>query len=208
MHAPFDAARAHPSPWRVWRWGAAGLLALTAGLLAWQPDVEGARQLIRVTARLSLLLFLLAFVASSWHACWPSLWSAACLGHRRQLGLLFATSHACHAIGIACLAAWADGPLWQALTPAISRWLGGLGYVAILLMAATSSDAAQRWMGLRRWRALHAVCAHWVWLVFTLSSLKRVGAEPLYALPLALLLAAIALRWSGARTIVTGPIAR
>jgi DMSO/TMAO reductase YedYZ heme-binding membrane subunit len=174
--------------------GAACLVALTAAMLLSQPDVEGARRLVRVTARVSLALFLLAFMASALWRRWPGTLSSCLMRHRRQVGLLFATSHACHAVGIACLAAWADPDLWAQLTPQLSRWIGGAGYVAIVLMTLTSFDAAVRWLGSARWQALHRTCAHVVWLVFVLSCLKRVGAAPVYALPLALLVGAMLLR--------------
>ncbi len=178
----------------MWAVGAACLLALTGAMLLGQPDAEGARRLVRVTARVSLLLFLLAFTASACWRRWPGGWSAWLMRHRRQVGLLFATSHACHAMGIACVAAWATPELWAQLSPPPSRWIGGAGYAAIALMALTSFDAAVRWLGHVRWRAMHRVCAHVVWLVFVLACLKRVGAMPLYALPLALLLGAMLLR--------------
>ncbi len=182
------------SPWRLWAVGAACLVALTAAMLLSQPDAEGARRLVRVTARVSLALFLLAFMASALWRRWPGELSAGLLRHRRQVGLLFATSHACHAVGIACLAAWAEPQLWVQLTPQVSRWIGGAGYVAVVLMTLTSFDAAVRWMGRARWQALHRTCAHVIWLVFVLSCLKRVGADPAYALPLALLIGAMTLR--------------
>lgn len=189
------------SPWRLWAWGSACLVLLTAAMLLSQPDAEGARRLIRLTARLSLPLFLLSFVASAWWRHWPGPMACAVMAHRRQVGLLFVTSHACHAVGIACLAAWAEPALWAELTPPISRWIGGAGYVAIVLMALTSFDAAVRWLGGARWQALHRTCAHVIWLVFLLSCLKRVGGEPIYALPLALLLGAMLLRHWPARPV-------
>lgn len=192
--APQSASAAAASPWRLWTWGSLGLVLLSMLMLLSQPDADGARRLIRVTARLSLPLFLLAFIASAWWRRWPSPLSRALMRHRRQVGLLFASSHACHAVAIACLAAWSDPALWAELTPLPSRWIGGAGYVAILLMALTSSDAAVRWLGGPRWHALHRICAHVIWLVFVLSCLKRVGAAPVYLLPLALLLAAMCLR--------------
>src|SRR3989344_2845677 len=161
--APQSASAAAASPWRLWTWGSLGLVLLSMLMLLSQPDADGARRLIRVTARLSLPLFLLAFIASAWWQRWPSPLSRALMRHRRQVGLLFASSHACHA-------------------------------VAIALMALTSSDAAVRWLGGPRWHALHRICAHLIWLVFVLSCLKRVGAAPVYLLPLALLLAAMCLR--------------
>lgn len=187
------------SPWRLWAFGSASLVLLTLAMLQAQPDAEGARRLIRLTARLSLVLFLLAFIASAWRHRWPGAWSAALMRHRRQVGLLFATSHACHAVGIACLALWAEPTLWAQLTPPVSRWIGGAGYVAVVLMAGTSFDGAVRWLGRPRWQALHRICAHVIWLVFVLSCLKRVGAAPVYALPLALLIGAMLLRLWPAR---------
>lgn len=182
------------SPWWLWAWGSAGLVLLSVLMLLGQPDVDGARRLIRLTARLSLPLFLLSFIASAWWRRWPDPMSAALLRHRRQVGLLFVTSHACHALAIACLALWAEPALWTELTPALSRWIGGAGYVAIVVMALTSFDAAARWLGRPTWQAVHRTCAHVIWLVFVLSCLKRVGASPVHALPLACLLAAMCLR--------------
>lgn len=194
-HSPIALPRATTPPmWCLWIGGSAGLLTLTAGVLALQPNAEGARQLIRLTARLSLALFLLTFVASACWRHWPAAWSAALVSHRRQIGLLFATSHGCHALGIACLAMWAEPALWSELTPAVSRWVGGAGYVAVIAMTLTSFDGAVRWMGRSRWQRLHRACAHLIWLVFVLSCLKRVGAAPGYALPLSLLIGAMVLR--------------
>lgn len=182
------------SPWRLWTLGSVCLVAMTLAMLWSHPGVEGGRLLIRVTARLSLVLFLLAFVASALWRHWPGPASASLLRHRRQLGLLFATSHGCHAVGIACLAAWAEPGLWAQLTPAASRWIGGAGYVAVVLMTLTSFDSVVRWMGRSRWQALHRVAAHVIWLVFVLSCIKRVGAAPVYAVPLAALIGAMCLR--------------
>ncbi|MEK8085896.1 hypothetical protein WNB94_05740 [Aquabacterium sp. A3] len=182
------------SPWRVWIWGSVALAVLSALMLLSQPDADGARRLVRVTARLSLPLFLLAFVASACWRWWPGTLSAALMLHRRQVGLLFATSHACHAVGILCLWIWAEPALWSHLTPLLSRWIGGAGYVAVVLMAATSFDPAVQWMGRARWVLLHRLCAYVIWTVFVLSCLKRVGAAPVYALPLVLLLGAMLLR--------------
>lgn len=63
------------------------LALLTVSMLLAQPDAEGARRLIRLTARLSLVLFLLAFVASAWWRRWPGAMSAALMRQRRQVGL-------------------------------------------------------------------------------------------------------------------------
>jgi hypothetical protein len=87
-------------------------------------------------------------------------------------------------------------------TDALSFLLGGLGYAAVGLMAATSSDAAQRGLGLRRWRALHLACGWYVWGIFTGTLAPAVLASPAHAAEFALCLAVAGLRlgaWRASR---------
>jgi hypothetical protein len=172
---------------------AAAAFALLYAAIAASAGVgeEGLRICIRASARVSVVLFTLAFSASSLHALWRTPASAWCLRNRRQLGLAFALSHFLHLIFLAWLAAAVPGSLDR--SPGVLLG-GGLAYVAIALMAATSSDRAQAWLGMRRWRRLHRVGAWYVWILFAQSYLPRALASPAY-LPLALLmLAAPALR--------------
>ncbi len=163
------------------------------------PDVDDIRLLIRITARSSMLLFLLAFTASAVHTLWPSARSRWMLRHRRQIGLSFFGSHALHALAIGALALWAEPELFTQLTPLPSRVLGGAGYVALIAMASTSTDRAVAWLGRARWQQLHSWGVHLIWLVFVMSCIKRVPQQPLYALPLLVLLIALGLRWRAKR---------
>ena len=54
-----------PSGWKLFAALAGLTLAMTAIVLASQPDPDGLRSAIRATARSSFALFLLAFLASS-----------------------------------------------------------------------------------------------------------------------------------------------
>jgi sulfoxide reductase heme-binding subunit YedZ len=168
------------------------------------PDVDDIRLLIRVTARSSMLLFLLAFTASAVHTLWPSARSRWMLRHRRQIGLSFFGSHVLHALAIGALAMWAEPELFAQLTPLPSRVLGGAGYVALIGVAATSTDRAVAWMGRARWHQLHSWGAHLIWLVFVMSCVKRIPLQPLYALPLLVLLMAMGLRWRAKRQSMWG----
>ena len=123
---------------RLWVWGSLALAGGGVGALALHPDVAGARQLIHVTAWTSLLAFLLAHMASTCWRLWPGALSRQLLAQRRSLGLLMFSSHLFHAVGIAALALWADSALWAQLTPWPSRVIGGSGYLALFVMAATS----------------------------------------------------------------------
>lgn len=163
------------------------------------PDVDGIRLLIRVTARSSMLLFLVAFTASAIATLWPSARSKWVLRHRRQIGLMFFGSHVVHALAIGALAIWAEPELFARLTPLPSRVLGGAAYVALIAMATTSNDRAVAWMGRAHWQQLHTWGAHLIWLVFVMACLKRVPLQPAYAAPLMVLLMAMGLRWQANR---------
>ena len=63
--------------------------------------VEGVRLAIRLTARTSFFLFLLAFTAAPLSRLFPGPFTRWQRANRRYLGLAFASSHAVHAAAIA-----------------------------------------------------------------------------------------------------------
>ena len=73
---------------------------------------------------------------------------------------------------------------------------GGLGYVLIAAMAATSNDTAVRALGPRRWKLLHSVGGWYVAFIFANSYVGRLlGEKPLVgAFGVTLLVLAIGLR--------------
>jgi DMSO/TMAO reductase YedYZ heme-binding membrane subunit len=85
--------------------------------------------------------------------------------------------------------------------------VGGIGYVLIAAMTATSFDRSAAWLGPRRWRRLHTIGAYYVWLVFFLSFAPRALSSPLY-LPFALaVVAAPVLRWRAGHGVVASATA-
>jgi DMSO/TMAO reductase YedYZ heme-binding membrane subunit len=148
-------------------------------LLVDGTDEAGVRALIRSTARTSLALFLLAFVASSLRRLWRTDVTAWLLRNRRYVGLSFAVSHGLHLAAIVMLARGWPESFWTQ-TPATTVYAGGLGFVLVGLMAATSSDAAVRWMGQRGWKRLHAIGAWYLFGVFALSYGTRGFVRPSY----------------------------
>ena len=188
------------SRWGLWGAGTAMLVLLCAAVLGGQVDVEALRRVVRVTARTSLACFLMAYMASTGARLWPGAITQAWLTQRRQWGLLFVSSHVLHAAGIAALAVLASPELFAQLTPLPSRVIGGLGYVAVLALALTSSDRAVVWLGRARWQRLHSVGTQLIWLVFLLSMLKRAPASSLHAALAVLLVACAALKaWVAVR---------
>jgi len=170
------------------------LVLLAAAVLAVGTDAEGFRQLIRVTARSSFVLFLLAFTASAAARRWPNSLTRWQLTNRRQIGLGFAVSHAIHAAAIAGFARLDPSGFHAATSPG-NFISGGLAYVFIVLMAATSVDGAVRWLGARRWRVLHLSGLYFLWISFLITFGKRIPISAGYVLPVAVLLAALALRF-------------
>ena len=56
----------------------------------------------------------------------------------------------------------------------ITYVLGGLAFVLMWLMAATSNDTAMRKLG-RQWKILHLVGLHYLWVVFMQTFLGNFG---------------------------------
>lgn len=159
------------------------------------PDVvEGVRRVIRLTARSSLLLFVLAFTASSLAELAPSRATGWLRRNRRAFGLGFAFSHGVHAVGIIALAHVAPA-VFDALTTPVSFIAGGLGYALIIALAATSSQRAVACLGEHRWSMLHTRGVWFLAVFFVINFGRRAVHRPEAYWPyMALILAAIALR--------------
>jgi hypothetical protein len=158
---------------------------------------EGLRAMIRFTAQLSLLLFSAAFTASSLHALWPrSDWAQWLRANRRYLGVWFALSHTEHLVLLILL-----GRVSQEFVDGLNSATivgGGLAYVFLYAMTATSFDRSAAWLGPRRWRLLHKVGAYYIWFIFFQSYVPRALVSPFYAPFAALLIADIGVRiWAG-----------
>lgn len=192
--------RTRPFVGRAWMQGwpllatlTVGLLLLAAAVLLPGPDPQGFRQLIRVTARSSFVLFLLAFTASAAARRWPGGFTRWQLANRRQIGLGFAVSHTIHATAIAGFA-WLDPVGFRAATSPGNFVTGGLAYLFIVLMAATSFDSAVRCLGPKRWRLLHLCGLYFLWISFVITFGMRIPMSAGYLFPVAVLLSALVLR--------------
>lgn len=174
------------------------LLGLATALLLYCFGVgePGLRAGIRLTARTSYVLFLLAFVASSCVALFPSAGTKWLLRNRRALGVAFAASMALHGALILSLAAGYSRSFFATVQPT-SLIGGGIGYVFIALMTFTSLDKTAGWVGRRAWKILHKTGMYYLWIVFTFSYLGRAHA-PVYAGLLLLLFLALGMRLAAA----------
>ena len=185
--------------WRVFWAATLALAAMALGLLVaagW--DVEGYRLVIRVTARTSLIFFLAAFAASAAAKLWPNGFTRWLRRNRRQLGLSFAMSHFIHALAIYAFYSVDPDTFWS-LQNAGALATGGIAYVFIALLAATSFDRMVRAMGPKSWSWLHWAGVWFIAISFIFTNGKRIPVSGYYAIPVAMVLIAIALRIIAAR---------
>ena len=153
--------------WAITGWNAVALVAMSAlVLLAAGTGEDGVRMLIRATARSSAALFLIAFLARPARQLWRSDATAFALRNRRYFGVSMAVSHLIHGLAIIWLLTVFPSAYQVNATTLVG---GGLGFVAIALMAATSSDAAVAKLGRARWQALHRTGAWYVWFIFAFT---------------------------------------
>lgn len=174
----------------------AAALAVMAGLRAGGLDILGWQLAARWTARVGFPIFLAAYLGSTLVRVMPAPWSRALAGDRRSWGLGFAASHTVHLAALVMALRLSPEPRTIAsLIP------GGIAYVFIFAMAATSNQTAMRALG-RNWKRLHTAGIHVIWLIFTLAYAKRIPDMETRAIGItmtALALAALALRIAARR---------
>ena len=149
----------------------AALVAATSALLfglSGSDDPAFAWQLAsRYTARISVLVFLPVYVASSMVALWPMPSTRALLRNRRNLGLGFAMAHTIHLYALIRQLLAADGIHPEELA-------GGIViYALIFAMAVTSFPWAYRALG-KNWKRLHKLGIHAIWIAFFLAYSGRI----------------------------------
>lgn len=181
--------------WTLTGWLCTGVIVACLGAVAFASDpAEAARIAIRVTARTSLLLFLIAFSASSIDRLWPSPATYWMRVNRRSFGLTFAFSHLIHAIAIFALSQ-IDPVLFDALTAPAAFVAGGTGYLIIILMTLTSFDRISATVGSKMCGIINGGGVWFVALFFVVNFGRRAVMNPgMYWPYMALLAAAIATR--------------
>jgi len=180
--------------WTLTLVAAAAVAAIALAIvLAGGADAEAIGLAIRVTARTSFALFTAAFTASALHALWPGRLTRWLRRNRRYLGVAFAASHAVHAAAITALAVLQPAA-FTAHMATTARVPGLVGYGLLAAMTITSFDRTAAAIGPRAWKLLHLVGSLYLWGSFFQAFLRRAPHAPAYWLPVAVAVAAIALR--------------
>ena len=154
------------SQWRITSLVAIVLAVMSAVSFAWLGlGEEAIRAMVRGTARSSVLLFVLAFSASSLHVLFNTNWSRWLRQNRRYIGVSFALSHFVHLLFLILLMVYFPEDMFARLH-IVEIILAGLTYVFILVMAITSFEGPRQWLGERYWHILHTTGMYLIWLIF------------------------------------------
>ena len=176
--------------WALTGWialGLAGTAGIAIALFGWTE--ETVRLLTRITARSAVVLFMLAFAATSLKKLWPSAFTTWLRRNRRYIGVGFAEAHIFHLAWLVTLGIAFPDPFLRELEP-LNLIGGGLAYAFIAAMTITSFDRTAAWLGGRRWKLLHTVGSYYVWILFAQAFAKRAVVDPLYV-PFTLALVAV-----------------
>ena len=176
--------------WPIEKWRIAALTTVGIGvcvlliLLVSGLNEDNLRLLLRVTARSSLLLFLLAFGATSMHLVLRNSATAWTLKNRRYLGVSFAISHFIHLGFIVWLAMVYPEPFFS--NTGLSFWIvGGTAYLFITAMAITSFEIPRKWLGEKKWSLLHTTGGYLVLFVFFQAYVPKAFMGDLFRMPFA-----------------------
>lgn len=150
---------------------------------------ESTRQCIRLTAKVSVMLFSMAFSASAVQGLLRNVFAFWWRMNRKYLGISFAIIHLIHLAFLLLLQQWFH-PVFT-LAKSSSLFAGGMAYLFLVLMLLTSFERFSKHLSKKNWKLLHTVGGWWIWGVFASSYFKRVLHGDLEYMPWALLVLAV-----------------
>ena len=175
----------------IWTWDIIKIITLFSIVLFFGVfysqgfNEESNRLVIRLTARMSGILFCLAFGASAFHAWIKNSFSWWVFMNRKFWGISFALMHLVHLGFLVLLQQYFHPVFEKAATTSVMA--GGLVYLFLGLMLLTSFPFFAKKITSKHWRILHTVGGYWIWLIFIISYVKRVIHGSNEYIPLVLL---------------------
>lgn len=184
---------------------ALGNLAIAATVLTrWGTGPDGTELALRTTARVSLVWFLLAFLATPAARLWPGRVTTWLVRQRGTFGVVFGLSMSIH---VACILRlfYLFAPERPPMVNTADFTIGIPGLVLVALMTITSITVIRRAVGPVAWDRLHRTGLWVVWSIFVLclidSVSRKTTAHPVlaYHVFITLLVGAAMLRLVAAR---------
>lgn len=152
---------------------------------------------LRTTARITLIAFLVAYLAMPLMRLSGAEWARGLVRNRRYWGVAAFVSHAFHLALIFAAVQKFYGGDWLAMADMPTLVFGGLGYVLFFAMALTSTNGWVQRLGPENWRRLHTFGMHYLWAIFTLTLLLgqlAEGPQAIQAFEVAALVIALGIR--------------
>jgi len=150
---------------------------------------EALRLCIRGSARIAVVLFMLAFGATAIHRTGQNSLSFWVMMNRPYFGISFAIIHLIH-LAFLLLLQQVFHPVFT-LAESTELLAGGGAYVFVILMLLTSFQPFKKLLSRENWKRLHTLGGWWIWTVFMSSYWKRVFREEYGYIVLAILLALV-----------------
>ncbi|MFV8231848.1 ferric reductase-like transmembrane domain-containing protein [Mycolicibacterium fortuitum] len=187
------------SGWKL-TWLLIAAIVVGSTIAAWAVGgVNGANLGIRITARTSAILFLLAFTASSLYQLWPNDTTKWIRRNRRYLGVGFAGSHLVHAGFIVATIVLNQQRFETRVVDPTPHGVFVLDFIAygfIIAMTITSFDRVAKRMRYSTWKALHLTGSYVIWFTFFIAYWRRgVTYTEFYGPFLMIVLAALIVRF-------------
>ncbi len=181
----------------IWAWDIVKIITLFSIVLFLSIfyikgfNEESNRIVIRLTARMSGILFCLAFGASAFHTWSKNSFSWWIFMNRKFWGISFAILHLVHLAFLVLLQQYFHPVFEKAATTSLLA--GGLVYLFLVLMLLTSFPFFAKKITKQSWKILHTAGGYWIWLIFMISYVKRVIRGSNEYIPLVILFAIILL---------------
>ncbi len=179
---------------RNWAVLLTSMLAIGVPVLAFlqmnAADEESVSLVLRLTAWISFLVYVLIFITRPVQQLVESPLTRTMLRNRRYFGIVFAGSHTVH---LALIIRFALDP--NNLPPTLL--IGGAAYALLYLMLITSFNAPAAAIGPVAWRRLHKTGLYWIGGTFTFTFISSFLSAPdnlAYQASAALIFAAISVR--------------
>jgi len=170
------------------------MLAIGVPVLAFlqmnAADEESVSLVLRLTAWMSFLVYVLIFITRPVRQLFESTLTQTMLKNRRYFGIVFAGSHTIH---LALIIKFVLDP--NNLPPTLL--IGGTAYALLYLMLITSFNAPAAVIGPVAWRRLHKTGLYWIGGAFALTFISSFLSAPdnlVYQASTALIFAAIFVR--------------
>ena len=176
-------------------------VALEVVLIFWYGfSYKGVDIALRVSSKVSLVLFFFIFIASPLNNLLPSKFSFQLLKYRRQLAIVFGITLLQSHFMLIFLQFLIDSErIWDQISLS-DIFIGGTGILLLILLLVTSFKKYALRLKPRNWKVLHKIGLYFLWLVFALDQIEKYflltpRGRPEYYVPfLVLLFGALGLR--------------